>query len=43
MSITISNEFGFLGITKLKVKVIKGIGYKDIFFLIKEVLKILLN
>jgi hypothetical protein len=41
--ITISNKFGFLGITKLKVKVIKGIRYKDVFFLVKEALKILLN
>jgi hypothetical protein len=43
MSIIISNKFGFLGIAKLRVKVTKGVGYKDVFFLVKEALKILLS
>ena len=43
MSIAISNEFGFLGIAKLRVKVTKGVGYKDAFFLVKNTLKILLS
>ena len=43
MSIAISNEFGFLGIAKLRVKVAKGIGCEDAFFLVKNTLKILLN
>jgi len=43
MFIIIGNEFGFLGITKLKVKITKGVSYKDTFFLIKEALKILFS
>jgi len=43
MSTTISNEFGFSGIAKLRIKVIDKVRYKDTFFLIKEVPKILLN
>jgi hypothetical protein len=43
ISIITGNEFGFLGIAKLRVKVIKGVRYKNAFFLVKEALKILLN
>jgi hypothetical protein len=43
MFIIIGNEFRFLGIAKLRVKVIKRIRYKDVFFLVKEALKILLS
>jgi hypothetical protein len=43
ISTTISNEFGFSGIAKLRIKVIDRVGYKDAFFLVKEVPKILLN
>ena len=43
ISIIISNEFEFLGIIKLRIKVIDKVGYKDTFFLVKETLKILLN
>ena len=43
ISTTIGNEFGFLGIAKLRIKVIDKVRYKDIFFLVKEVPKILLS
>jgi hypothetical protein len=43
ISTTIGNEFGFLGIAKLRIKVMDGVGYKDAFFLVKEVSKILLS
>jgi hypothetical protein len=43
MSTIIRAEFGFTGIVKLRAKVIDGVGYKDIFFLIKGALKILLS
>jgi hypothetical protein len=43
ISTTISNEFGFSGITKLRIKVIDKVGYEDTFFLVKEVPKILLS
>jgi hypothetical protein len=43
MFITIGNEFGFLGIAKLRVEITKGVRYKDAFFLVKEALKILLS
>jgi hypothetical protein len=43
MSIITRAEFGFIEIVKLKAKVIDGIGYKDIFFLVKGTLKILLS
>ena len=43
ISTTISNEFGFLGIAKLRIKVIDKVGYKDTFFLVKEAPKILLS
>ena len=43
MSTTIGNEFGFSGITKLRIKVIDRVGYEDTFFLVKEVPKILLS
>jgi hypothetical protein len=40
---TIGDEFGFLGIAKLRIKVIDRVGYEDTFFLVKEVPKILLG
>jgi hypothetical protein len=43
MSTTTRAEFGFTGIVKLRAKVIDGIGYKDIFFLVKGALKILFS
>jgi hypothetical protein len=43
MSTIIGKEFGFSGIAKLRIKVIDRVGYKDTFFLVKEVLKILLS
>jgi hypothetical protein len=43
ISTTTGAEFGFTGIVKLRVEVIDGIGYKDIFFLVKGVLKILFS
>jgi hypothetical protein len=43
ISIVIGAEFGFIGIAKLRTKVIDRIGYKDTFFLVKGVLKILLG
>jgi hypothetical protein len=43
MSTTIGKEFGFSGITKLRIKVIDRVGYEDTFFLVKEVPKILLG
>ena len=43
ISTIIGDEFGFSGIAKLRIKVIDRVGYKDTFFLIKEVPKILLN
>jgi hypothetical protein len=43
ISTTIGEEFGFLGIAKLRIKVIGRVGYKDTFFLVKEVPKILLS
>ena len=43
ISTTISNEFRFLGIAKLRIKVIDRVGYKDTFFLVKEAPKILLS
>jgi len=43
ISTTISNEFRFLGIAKLRIKVINRVRYKDTFFLVKEVPKILLS
>ena len=36
-------EFGFTGMAKLRAKVIDKIEYKDIFFLVKGALKILLR
>ena len=43
ISTTTRTEFGFTGIVKLRAKIIDGIGYKDIFFLVKGVPKILLG
>jgi hypothetical protein len=43
MSTTTGAEFGFTGIVKLRTEVIDGIGYKDIFFLVKGAPKILLG
>ena len=43
MSIIIRAEFEFAEIVKLRAKVINKVGYKDIFFLVKEALKILLS
>ena len=43
MFTTTRAEFGFAEIVKLRAKVIDGVGYEDIFFLVKEALKILLN
>ena len=43
MSITIKAKFEFTRIIKLETKVINRIEYKDIFFLVKRVLKILFN
>jgi hypothetical protein len=36
-------EFGFIEIVKLRAEITDGIGYKDIFFLIKGALKILFS
>jgi hypothetical protein len=43
ISTTIGEEFGFLGIAKLRIKVIDRVGYEDTFFLVKEAPKILLG
>jgi hypothetical protein len=43
MSIATGAEFGFAEIAKFKAEVINKVGYKDIFFLVKEALKILLG
>ena len=43
MSITTRAKFGFAEIVKLRAKVINKVGYKNIFFLVKKVLKILLS
>jgi hypothetical protein len=43
MFTTTRAKFGFTEIVKLRAKVIDGVGYKDIFFLIKGALKILLS
>ena len=43
MSIITRAEFGFIEIVKLRAKIINKIKYKDIFFLVKEALKILFN
>jgi hypothetical protein len=43
ISITIRAEFGFIEIVKLRVKVINKIRYKNIFFLVKETIKILFS
>jgi hypothetical protein len=43
MSTTTGTEFGFTGMAKLRAEVTDGIGYKDIFFLVKGALKILLG
>jgi hypothetical protein len=43
MSITTRIKFEFARIVKLRAKVINGIRYKNIFFLVKEALKILFN
>jgi hypothetical protein len=43
ISTTIGEEFGFSGIAKLRIKVIDRVEYKDTFFLVKEVPKILLS
>jgi hypothetical protein len=36
-------EFGFVGIAKLRAEVADRVGYKDTFFLVKGVPKILLG
>jgi hypothetical protein len=43
MSTATGAEFGFAGIVKLRAKVTDGIGYKDVFFLVKGAPKILLG
>jgi hypothetical protein len=43
MSITTRAEFGFIGIVKLRAKVIDKVRYKNAFFLVKEALKILFS
>ena len=43
MFITTRAEFKFAEIVKLRAKVIDRVEYKDIFFLVKEALKILLS
>jgi hypothetical protein len=43
ISTTTRAEFGFTGIVKLKAEIIDGVGYKDIFFLVKRAPKILLS
>ena len=43
MSITTRAKFEFTEIVKLKTKVINEVEYKNIFFLVKEALKILLS
>ena len=43
MSTTTKAKFRFTEIVKLKAEIIDRIGYKDIFFLVKEALKILLS
>jgi hypothetical protein len=37
------DEFGFNGLAKVRIKIIKGVSYKDIFFLVEGTLKILLR
>jgi hypothetical protein len=43
ISTATGDEFGFSGMAKLRIKVTDGVGYKDAFFLVKEVPKILLS
>jgi hypothetical protein len=43
ISITTRVEFGFTGIAKLRAEITDEVGYKDIFFLVKRALKILLG
>jgi hypothetical protein len=43
ISTTTRAKFGFAGIAKLRAKIIDGIEYKDVFFLVKRALKILLS
>jgi hypothetical protein len=43
MSIITRAEFEFIGIVKLRAKVIDRVEYKDVFFLVKEALKILFS
>ena len=43
MSIITRIEFRFIEIVKLKAKIIDKVKYKNIFFLVKETLKILLS
>jgi hypothetical protein len=43
MSIITRIKFRFAEIVKLRAKVIDKVKYKDIFFLVKEALKILLS
>jgi hypothetical protein len=37
------DEFRFNSLAKVKIKIIKGISYEDVFFLVKGALKILLR
>jgi hypothetical protein len=43
MSTITRAKFGFAEIVKLRAKVIDKVEYKNVFFLVKEALKILLN
>jgi hypothetical protein len=37
------DEFRFNSLAKVKIEIIKGVNYKDVFFLIEGALKILLR
>ena len=43
MSITTRHKFGFTSVARLRIKIAKGIGYKDLFFLVDGALKTLLR
>jgi hypothetical protein len=37
------DEFRFNSLAKVRIEIIEGVSYKDVFFLVKGVLKILLR
>jgi hypothetical protein len=43
ISIVISDQFGFTSAIKIKIKIIKGVSCKDVFFLVNNSLKTLLR